>query len=359
MFAEEKPTLLPLPVEPFRYYQYGERVVHLDGCVEVEAAYYDALLYSKTHKRSYRQDKYRMKPLVEEFGNRVADGIDSPELASWLSTKAEESGWKPATANRFKALLSLTYRLGVESKKVSTNPASRSLKRKLENNARVRFLNQFPPAKTTVDYLKPCVDEESRLRAVIATECPQHMLEFEVALHTGMRPSEQYSLTWDKVDLTRRFVTISHSKNGSARHIPLNSVALAAFKTLQKHAGTAVFVTMRGEPLQGYKHWFDPAVEKAGVKDFTWYCLRHTFASRLVMKGVDLPTVRDFMGHKNIQMTCRYAHLAPDHKQAAVEKRCEAAATTRKTTRERATEKQSVQAIPTDTRTDTTFAPSL
>ena len=42
MFAEEKPTLLPLPLEPFRYYQYGERIVHLDGCVEVEAAYYGA-----------------------------------------------------------------------------------------------------------------------------------------------------------------------------------------------------------------------------------------------------------------------------------------------------------------------------
>jgi hypothetical protein len=42
MFAEEKPSLLPLPIEPFRYYQYGERTVHLDGCVEVEAAYYSA-----------------------------------------------------------------------------------------------------------------------------------------------------------------------------------------------------------------------------------------------------------------------------------------------------------------------------
>jgi site-specific recombinase XerD len=58
-------------------------------------------------------------------------------------------------------------------------------------------------------------------------------------------------------------------------------------------------------------------VEKAGVRDFTWYCLRHSLASRLVMKGVDLRTVQEFMGQQNIPMTCRYAHPAPEHKQAS------------------------------------------
>lgn len=81
-----------------------------------------------------------------------------------------------------------------------------------------------------------------------------------------------------------------------------------------------VFVTIHGEPLQGYKHWFDPAVQEAGIRDFTWYCLRHTFASRLVMAGVDLRTVAELMGHKTVQMTMRYAHLAPAHQLAAVER---------------------------------------
>ena len=77
---------------------------------------------------------------------------------------------------------------------------------------------------------------------------------------------------------------------------------------------------MQGEPLKGYKHWFDPAVREAGISFFTWYCLRHTFASRLVIAGVDLRTVAELMGHKTIQMTMPYAHLAPAHKLAAVEK---------------------------------------
>ena len=138
-----------------------------------------------------------------------------------------------------------------------------------------------------------------------------------------MRPSEQYGLTWDRVDLTRKIITIPKSKNGRTRHIPLNSVAVAAFRALHQRSpdrAGPVFVTMAGEPLRGYKHWFEPAVGEAGVRDFTWYCLRHTFASRLVMAGVDLRTVAELMGHQQIQMTMRYAHLAPAHESEAVER---------------------------------------
>jgi integrase len=120
----------------------------------------------------------------------------------------------------------------------------------------------------------------------------------------------------------RRLVTIPRSKNGITGHVPLNSVALAAFQELfgRSQGGGRVFVNIHGEPLKGYKHWFEHAVAEAGVIDFTWYCLRHTFASRLVMAGVDIRTVAELMGHKTIQMTMRYAHLAPAHKLAAVER---------------------------------------
>jgi len=117
-------------------------------------------------------------------------------------------------------------------------------------------------------------------------------------------------------------VTIPRSQNGKARHIPLNSEAVAAFKVLAQRSssGAPVFVNLKGVKLEGYKHWFNRAVRESGLADFTWYCLRHTFASRLVMAGVDIRAVAELMGHKTIQMTMRYAHLAPEHNLAAVER---------------------------------------
>lgn len=279
----------------------------------------DAEAYCKANNQGYQFDLYRIGRLKEEFGNRSAD-IPVEDLRRWFS----EQEWTAGTHNRYKSTLSLIYRLAIENMKATSNPAH-LLKRKREDNGRVRFLNQFLPAKTELDYLKPYADEEGRLRAVIRTKFSGHMPELDIALHTGMRPSEQYGLTWDRVDLVRRQITIPKSKNGNTRHIPLNSVAFAAFQELfGRSTGEGhVFVNIHGEPLQGYKHWFEPTVSEAGLNGFTWYSLRHTFASRLVMAGVDLRTVAELMGHKTIQMTMRYAHLAPAHKLAAVERLAE------------------------------------
>ncbi len=77
---------------------------------------------------------------------------------------------------------------------------------------------------------------------------------------------------------------------------------------------------LQGEPLAGPRHWFEPAIRKAEIGGFSWHCLRHTFASRLVMAGVDLRTVQELMGNKSITMTVRYSHLTPKHTLAAVER---------------------------------------
>src|SRR5215469_14965184 len=119
-------------------------------------------------------------------------------------------------------------------------------------------------------------------------------------------------------------LAVSQTKNGETRHIPLNTAALSAFAALYKNSSGEgyVFTSRNGDRLLNGRHWFEPALREANVKNFSWHCLRHTFASRLVMSGVDLRTVQQLLGHKTIQMTVRYAHLAPEHQKAAVERLC-------------------------------------
>jgi hypothetical protein len=123
----------------------------------------DAEAYCKANNQGQQFDLYRIGRLKQEFGNYPASAITIEDFRKWFD--AQE--WQSGTYNRNKTTLSLIYRLGTENGKVQSNPA-KLLKHKREDNGRVRFLNQFPPAKTDLDYLKPLMDEEARLRAVIA-----------------------------------------------------------------------------------------------------------------------------------------------------------------------------------------------
>ena len=79
----------------------------------------------------------------------------------------------------------------------------------------------------------------------------------------------------------------------------------------------------RKDDTKGAREWFEKALDAVGVADFRWHDLRHTFASRLAMAGVDIRTVQELMGHKTIQVTLRYAHLAPQHQLEAVQRLCD------------------------------------
>ncbi len=280
-----------------------------------------ALEESRQRKRSHRNDVTRMAPLVEQFGNRPAESILLEDFENFLSKQTEEREWAIATRNRYIALLKLTYRLAEENHKVKVNPA-RLLRMAKEDNERIRFLNQYKPLPVRINYLQDCHTEEDRLRAVIRTEYPEHLPEFELALATGMRRSEMYSATWPNVDLEHHVLTVPRAKHGETRYVTLNSTATAMLEFLKAKSGDDehVFVSMRTNvPLKGNRHWFDDAVEQAGVKDFTWHCLRHSFGSRLAACGVDLRKIQDLMGHKDINMTVRYTHLSQPDLLAAAE----------------------------------------
>jgi len=145
-----------------------------------------------------------------------------------------------------------------------------------------------------------------------------------LAKNTGMRRGELLSLTWADVNFEREFVTVkaAKAKSGKTRHIPLNQKAKSALLNWKLDCGQAHWV-FEGEnhlPLKDFKKSWSALLEKAEIVDFRFHDLRHHFASKLVMAGVDLNTVRELLGHGSLEMTLRYAHLAPEHKAKAVNK---------------------------------------
>lgn len=261
----------------------------------------DALAYSKAENgpKHAKELQLRINRLLPIFGSRPADSIKKQEIVTWLAEEAKAREWRPASRNRWQATFSLIYRVGIDNERITTNPAAK-IRRKSEDNSVVRFLSE---------------DEEVSLLAAIDQLFPQFRPHVLIALHTGMRMTEQYSLRLSQVNLESRQLHLPKTKTHKPRIIPLNETAMEAFSSL-KNAATRksdlVFPSVRtGLSLQGSRGWFGSALEEAGIGNLTWNCLRHTFASRLVMAGATLRSVADLMGHTTVQMTMRYAHLAP------------------------------------------------
>ncbi len=261
-----------------------------------------AVEHAETHLKSIAHYKTKDSILREPFGERAASAITPQEINEWLSKHCKT----PATANRYRAFMSLAYRLGMENGKVESNPA-RLVRLRTENNARMRFLSRT---------------EYGKLMGIIQRDNPAQAPAFIVSVYTGMRWGEQFSLEWGQVDLKRKIIRLTQTKNGSARNVPLNAVALAALQQQREdvphEAGEPVFP--RPGPQSDCRWWFGPALREAKITDYTWHNNRHTFCSWLAIAGVSTKEIQVLAGHKTITMAARYAHLSPEATASASER---------------------------------------
>lgn len=264
------------------------------------------------------------------------------EITPWLVDKWRHHRLKtvsPATVNRNLGALKAALSKAVEWGFIAENPLACVKAAKIDAVGIVRYLDNAEEAR-----LLAGLDEretqarQSRdngnhwrttrgyptLRTFDGLGYVDHLKPLVIlAINTGLRRGELFALTWENVDLTRAMLTVkgATAKSGNTRHIPLNAEAIAVLTTWRKGNATAqglVFPGMEGNQLTGIKTAFNRVLRKAGITQFRFHDLRHHFASRLVMAGVDLNTVRELLGHSDIKMTLRYAHLAPEHKAAAV-----------------------------------------
>lgn len=264
----------------------------------------DALTWFKERKKkSIRVFEQRIRVIDRELGHFAADGITPQDIDEWL---AKHEKWSNATRNRYKSTLSKAYQLGLVRGKVSVNPA--------------RLAEHWQETTEKVRYLRD--DEEKRIRAAILKLYPKHIHAFEIALHAGMRQGEQFTLKWHEIDFDRRTIYLARTKTGHHREIPMNATVLRALTELQKDppADGGVFPSNRYKTsITHPRKWWKAVLKEAKVDNLRWHDLRHTFISRLVMAGVDLRTVQELSGHRELSMLTRYAHLAPEHNRKAVE----------------------------------------
>lgn len=255
-------------------------------------------LHSKL-KKSYYTDAKIVGLLKKHFGGHYLYEMTSLDVEKFKSRRAKEVS--PATVNRALAVLKSMFNRAIVWGKARDNPC-RAVKLFRENNQRLRFLER---------------EEINKL----LDNCTEHLKPIViVALHTGMRKGEILGLKWHDIDIKRNIIHLLDTKNGEKREVPMNEVVQKAVIGVLKHPDTQyIFCNKDGEPFGDIKKSWLTAVKKSGIVDFHFHDLRHTFASQLVMSGVDLNTVRELLGHKSLEMTLRYSHLSPDHKKRAVD----------------------------------------
>lgn len=257
-------------------------------------------------QKSFKKWKsYVIKQLVDRFNNMELNTFDSHTVEAMQSDILKRNR-TPATANRTRAVLMHMLTKAAEWDMVAEEVVKkiRRAKSLKGERRRLRFLSR---------------EEMERL----INACGEHIRPIVItALNTGMRKGEILSLKWVNVDLHHGFILLDMTKNGERREIPINDTMSDVLHGLNRRldAPYVFYDNATGKPYQDIKRSFASALRRAKVTDFHFHDLRHTFASHLVMSGVDITTVKELLGHKTLTMTLRYAHLAPSHKVEAVKK---------------------------------------
>ena len=275
-----------------------KKVLFFDICHEF-------LEWSRAHKRSYLRDEGIIKNLKSYFGNIPLYQITrrkAEEYQAWRIGQEKKDG-KPiatATVNREIAGLKRLLNKAVEWREVSANPVSRI--KMFPEERKLQFLSN-----KELEKLIACAPEP--LKPIIL-----------IAVFTGMRRGEILNLKWTNIRWDLGLIYVEHTKTNKIREIPMAKVVKDILWQLKKKSKSEyVFVDREGKPLKTPRYWFDKAVKDAGIKACTFHTLRHTFASDLVKANVNLKVVQELLGHRDLSVTLRYAHLSPGAKEQAIQ----------------------------------------
>ena len=295
--------------------------------------------WAGTHLKTATFQIARIKADFAGWMDRPMSDLNTWLIEGWRKRQIEARR-QPITINRNLQRLQGVLSKAVEWKVLERHPFAGLKPLKADHTGRVRYLSAEEEARLREALLER---EESLRQARIRfnewrTARGRHMLPLRtgeyvdhlrpivlLALNTGLRRSELFHLRWKDVDLTAKWLSVdgATAKNGQTRRVPLNTEALTTLEAWRRQAPDTearVFPGVGGERLKRIDRAWRGLRERAALEGFRFHDLRHHFASRLVQSGVDLNTVRELLGHADITMVLRYAHLSPDRLATAVEK---------------------------------------
>lgn len=264
--------------------------------------------YSRPNKRSFSRDVTSTNALMKFFSGKNLSQITNWQVEKYKANRQKEISKfgreiSKSSVNRELACLKTMFNKALDWGLVSVNPV-RKVKLFPEKANKLRVVSDL-------EFQKVNNHASNFLKPILVT-----------AVNTGMRRGEIFNLKWQDVNLKEGYIVVRESKNNDSRIIPINNVLMQTLKSVKNNgSGEYMFSHNNGnDPVRTFKTAFSSAIRRSGIDKFRFHDLRHTFASKLVMAGVDIVTVAELMGHKSINMTKRYSHPTPEHKKRAVER---------------------------------------
>jgi integrase len=263
----------------------------------------DKYMESCQFQKSFASFKCLIIPILRQaFGDKLLPKISYFDLETFRNKRRagiSKRGTRRSDArvNRELAVLKHMLNKAVEWGMLEASPFKKGKTLMLkENNERLRFLSE-EEIETLLPHCLP------HLRPIV-----------ETSLLSGMRAGELLSLRWEQI--VNGMIYLKDTKGNKPRQIPISDRLEQVFKEVRhrhQFKSSYVFCNKDGNRFNDIRASFKSACRKAGIIDFRFHDLRHTFASHLVMRGVGLRAVQELLGHCDIKLTMRYAHLAPGH----------------------------------------------
>ncbi|WP_336353896.1 site-specific integrase [Pseudomonas atacamensis] len=292
----------------------------------------------KTHHKGHEKTLHTLDNNFDTIMAQRIDAITGRDLDQ-IRTTWMQTGNKPSTVNRKMGSISGVFSRAVEWEYITTHPLAKLKQLKVDSIGVVRYLSDDEDKRlrsaldARQDEMRRERESANKWRADRDQEQKPSLLDLHftdhlkpmviISLKTGMRRGELFNLKWSSVNFDTKTITVTGdtAKTSETRHIQMNTEVVTTLKEWKKQSTSDhyVFANREGDRFEDVKSAWLKLLKRAQVIGFRWHDMRHDFASKLVMAGVPLNTVRDLLGHGDIKTTLCYAHLAPGTKAAAVE----------------------------------------